>query len=87
MPHREPFEIVGEITGIETFAHGLGVRIRAYLNQRYAAGKLTHWRKRKGFATIQYASGAMYYVEVHWFEAHGIGRVEETVKREIRGIR
>lgn len=80
------FEIIGEITEVETFARGLGIRIHRYLNEAYAGGRSVRWRKRKGFATVLYESGETYYAEVHWFEGHGIGKVQMTVKRRIRRI-
>jgi hypothetical protein len=80
------FAIIGEIAGTETFARGLGVHIRDYLNHTYAAGQPVRWRKRKGFATVAYDNGEVYYAEVHWFEGHGIGKVKMTVKRRIRRI-
>jgi hypothetical protein len=46
------FEVISEITGVETFARGIGVRIRDHLNRTYAAGRPVRWRKRKGFATV-----------------------------------
>jgi hypothetical protein len=80
------FEIISEIVGIETFTRGLGVQIRNYLNHRYAGGRRVRWRKRKGFTTVRYDNGEIYYAEVHWFEGHGIGRVKMTVKYRIRRI-
>ena len=62
------------------------MRIRDYLNQTYAGGLQVRWRKRKGFATVRYENGDVYYAEVHWFEGHGIGKVKMTVKRRIRRI-
>lgn len=81
------FEVISEITGVETFARGIGVRIRDHLNRTYAEGRPIRWRKRKGFATVAYANGQVYYAEVHWFEGHGIGKVKMTVKRRIRRIK
>lgn len=81
------FEIVGEIAGVETFARGVGVRIRDHLSRTYANDRPVRWRKRKGFATVAYADGSVFYAEVHWFEGHGIGKVKMTVKRRMRRIR
>jgi hypothetical protein len=77
---RYDFEIIGEMEGVETIARGTGVRIRHFLNQTYGRGA---WRKRKGVALVRYANGQMNRAEVHWFEAHGIGRVLQKVIREI----
>ena len=65
---------------VETIARGTGVRIRHFLNQTYGRGD---WRKRKGIALVRYEDGRMSRVEVHWFEAHGIGRVLQKVVKEI----
>lgn len=81
------FEIVGKIAEVETFARGIGVRIRDHLNRTYADGRPVRWRKRKGFATDAYVDGSIYYAEVHRFEGHGIGKVKMTVKRRMRRIR
>jgi hypothetical protein len=64
-------DIVGEISSIETFATGTGVRIRQYLNRQYGRGK---WRKRKGIALVLDSAGNPRLAEIHWFEASGIGR-------------
>ena len=71
------FEIVGEIEHIETIATGTGVRVRALLTKIYGRGR---WRKRKGFATVRLAKGTLRRVELHWYEAHGIGRRDFKIK-------
>jgi hypothetical protein len=76
-----PFEIIGEISNVETIASGRGVQIRRYLDRAYGRGR---WRKMKGNAMIQLSDGIICKAELHWFEAHGIGRVEFKVKRILR---
>ena len=72
------FELVGEITGAETFAEGQGIRRLAQLIKRFG-GK--NWRKRKGFAMIRItATGEIHHAEVHWYEAHGVGKVQLKIK-------
>jgi hypothetical protein len=71
------FEIVGEITSIETFASGSGVRERARLHRQYGQGR---WRKRKGIARVRLVDGTLRLAEIHWYEAHGIGRREFKLK-------
>ena len=44
------FEIVGEITHVETFAVGSKIRELARLRKLYGRGR---WRKRKGFAQVK----------------------------------
>jgi hypothetical protein len=72
------FEIVGPIRAPETIATGSGIRELARLQRVYGRGR---WRKRKGLATVQLESGVMRDAEIHWYEAHGIGRVEFKIKR------
>ena len=72
------FEIIGEITNIETIAVGSSIRILTILRKRYGTGR---WRKRKGVATVQLADGTVRPAEIHWFEAHGIGKRKMRIKR------
>jgi hypothetical protein len=72
------FEIIGDVTSIETFAAGASIRELPRLRQAYGPGR---WRKRKGVARVRLADGAEHRAEVHWYEAHGIGRKEMKVKR------
>ena len=71
------FEIIGEITGIETIASGSAVRVRARLRRAYGDGR---WRKRKGIATVRFPDGEVCIAEIHWYEAHWIGRREFKIK-------
>jgi hypothetical protein len=71
------FEILGEISGIETFATGSGIRELTRLRRVYGRGR---WRKRKGFAQIRLSDGAVHLAEIHWYEAAGIGRKEFKIK-------
>jgi hypothetical protein len=71
------FELVGEITQIETIASGSGVRDRARLRRYYGLGR---WRKRKGIARVRLVEGTIRLAEMHWYEAHGIGKRELKLK-------
>jgi hypothetical protein len=71
------FAIVGEVSGIETIAVGTGVRDRARLRKQYGRGR---WRKLKGVASVRLKDGAVRLAEVHWYEAHGIGKREFKLK-------
>ena len=71
------FEIVGEISDSETIAAGTGVRDRARLQKQYGRGR---WRKLKGVASVRLKDGAVRLAEVHWYEAHGIGKSEFKLK-------
>jgi hypothetical protein len=72
-----PFEILGEISQIETFASGSGIREIARLRRIYGRGR---WRKRKGIARIRLPDGSVHLAELHWYEAAGIGRKELKIK-------
>jgi hypothetical protein len=72
------FEILGEITEVETIARGSGIRELARVRRMYGAG---NWRKLKGIARIQLANGDIRLAELHWYEAHGIGKREYKRKR------
>ena len=75
------FEILGEIGDVETIAAGRGVYIRHHLERTYGKGR---WQKMKGIATVQLADGTICEAEIHWFEAHGIGRKDFKIKKVIR---
>lgn len=70
-------EILGDISDIETFAKGSGIREIARLRKVYGRGR---WSKRKGIARVQLADGSVHVAEVHWYEAAGIGRKEFKIK-------
>lgn len=74
------FEIVGRIREIETIASGQGIHILTRLVRLYGRG---NWRKLKGLATVRLEDGTITDAEVHWFEAHGIGKRRMKIKRLI----
>ena len=71
------FEIVGTITEIETIAVGRAIRILPLLKKRYGKGR---WRKLKGIASVRLNDGTIRLAEIHWFEAHGIGKRKMRIK-------
>lgn len=71
------FELIGEIWDIQPIAVGRGVRGLARLRRRYGRGR---WRKLKGIARVRLMDGTIHTAEVHWYEAHGIGRKELKIK-------
>ena len=77
----EPFEIVSEITEIETIAVENSIRDLARLRKHYGQGR---WRKLKGVAMIRLRNGRVREAELHWYEAHGIGRKEIKRQRYLR---
>ena len=72
------FEIVGDITVLETIASGTGIRDFRRLRKNYGRGRC---RKMKGIARVRLADGRIRLAEVHWYEAHGIGKKE--IKRKL----
>ena len=72
------FELVGSIANAAVIAAGPGIRVRSYLRKAYGHGR---WRKMKGTATIRLPNGALRMVELHWYEAHGIGKRDLKIKR------
>lgn len=72
------FEIIGEIKGLETIAVGGSIRDIMRLRKQYGSGR---WRKRKGFAEVRLQNGNIRKAELHWYEAHGIGRKKIKIKR------
>lgn len=71
------FDIISEITDIETIAKGSGIRDIDRLRKTYGLGT---WRKMKGIAHIRLSTGRIRLAELHWYEAHGFGKKE--IKRK-----
>ncbi|MEP7342050.1 MAG: hypothetical protein ABI977_30240 [Acidobacteriota bacterium] len=72
------FEIISEITDIEPIAVGNSIRDLSRLRKLYGKGR---WRKMKGVARIRHANDKVRLAELHWYEAHGIGKKELKRKR------
>ncbi len=72
------FEIIGDITDIEPIAVGRSIRELARLQKQFGKGR---WRKLKGVATVRLKTGRLRKVELHWYEAHGIGKKKIKIKR------
>jgi hypothetical protein len=69
----KPFEVISDITDVEAIAIGPAIRDVARLRKRYGLGR---WRKMKGIAMIRLRTGRVRKAEIHWYEAHGIGKKE-----------
>ncbi len=72
------FTILSDITEVETIAINRGIREVTRLRKQYGRGR---WRKRKGVATVLLTDGTARIVELHWYEAAGIGPKEYKIKR------
>jgi hypothetical protein len=72
------FEIVGPLRDVEVIAEGRSVKQRRQLRRRYGGRR---WRKLKGVATVRLGDGSLWWAEIHWYEAHGVGKVRHKIKR------
>ena len=72
------FEVHGEVENIQVIATGRGIRRLKSLKRRHG-GRL--WRKLKGDATVRLTNGALRRAEIHWYEAHGVGKRGLKIKR------
>ena len=77
------FDVIGEITDIETIASGSAIREAKRLRKAYGEGR---WRKRKGSAKIRLNDGTIWKAELHWYEAHTIGKKEIKLKRQLESF-
>jgi hypothetical protein len=71
------FEVLGEVSDVETIAAGSGIREIARLRRLYGRGR---WRKRKGIARVRLANGSIRLAELHWYECSVFGRKEIKIK-------
>ncbi|NTU62301.1 MAG: hypothetical protein HGB05_02600 [Chloroflexi bacterium] len=78
---KSSFKVISEITNIEIIAAGTSIREIERLRRQYGSGR---WRKLKGIALIQLRNGQVKVAELHWYEAHGVGRKEIKRKRYLR---
>jgi hypothetical protein len=74
----DDFEVIGEISNIETIAINRSIREVKRLRKMFGRGR---WRKLKGIATVRLPDGIERRAEIHWYEAHGIGKRKFKIKR------
>lgn len=72
------FELVGEIEELEPIATGNSIRDLKRLRKQFGPGR---WRKLKGVGMVRLFDGRIRTAEIHWYEAHGIGKVKLKIKR------
>lgn len=72
------FQILTEIQHVEIIATSSSIRILKSLQKQYGKGR---WRKLKGTARVRLSNNEIRIAELHWFEAHGIGKKKMRIKR------
>ena len=73
-----PFELIGDISDIETIAIGGRIKDLERLRKLYGSGR---WRKLKGVGLVRLLDdGYECNAELHWYEAHTIGKREMKIK-------
>ena len=72
------FELIGGLTDIEVIAVNLSIRELRRLKDEFGGRR---WRKLKGIGLVQFPNGEVRQAELHWYEAHGVGRRKMKVKR------
>lgn len=72
------FDVIGKIENVETIAIGGRIHDIMRLRKQYGPGR---WRKLKGVARVRLENGSLRTAEVHWYEAHGIGKKKMKIKR------
>ena len=72
------FKVVGPIKGVETIASGGRIREIMRLRRQFGARR---WRKLKGVATVRLQNGKLWTAELHWYQAHGVGKRKMKIKR------
>jgi hypothetical protein len=73
----EVFEILTPIDEVEIIAIDSKIRDIERLRKTYGSGR---WRKLKGVATVRLEDGYECLAELHWYEAHGVGKKEIKIK-------
>lgn len=74
------FKIISEITNVENIATVSGIREINRLRKHQGNGR---WRKMKGNETMLLNKITILNVELHQYEANGIGMKELKIKRII----
>jgi len=72
------FKLRSDIADVQEIAVDRSIRILAKLEKLYGRGR---WRKLKGIAMVELPDGSVARAELHWYEAHGIGRKDMKIKR------
>lgn len=76
----DDFELVGDITDVEVIAVNLSIREHKRLKALFGGRR---WRKLKGVGYVRFPDGTVHKAELHWYEAHGVGRRKMKVKQRL----
>jgi len=72
------FELLSPLRDVKIIAKGREIRDLRRLQKVYGRGR---WRKLKGKALVKFKGTDIVRVEeIHWYEAHGIGKREFKIK-------
>jgi hypothetical protein len=74
------FELISDISKREIIAVGMAIREIKRLKKVHGPG---NWRKVKGIAAVRLDDGFVTKAELHWYECHGVGKMEMKIKRYI----
>jgi hypothetical protein len=72
------FELVGDVDDIQIIAVNVSIRERDSLKALFGGRR---WRKLKGNALVRLLNGHVRRAEIHWYEAHGVGKRKMKIKR------
>jgi hypothetical protein len=76
----DDFELLGSISDTEVIAVNLSIRERTNLKTKFGGKR---WRKLKGIGQVRFPDGSIHKAELHWYEAHGVGKRKLKVKRRL----
>jgi hypothetical protein len=71
------FRLCGPVSDEEIIATRSDVRTVARLSRAYGIGR---WRKIKGTAPVELPDGSVVLADLHWYQAHGIGRRDVKIR-------
>jgi hypothetical protein len=75
---KDKIELISDLTNIEIIAVNLSIRELQNLKKQFGGKR---WRKLKGIGLVRFPNGEVRQAELHWYEAHGIGKKKLKVKR------
>jgi hypothetical protein len=76
----DDFELLGDISDVQVIAINLSIRERKNLKKQFGGRR---WRKLKAIGSVRFPDGSVHRAELHWYEAHGIGKRKLKIKRRL----